>query len=311
VKKNNLLDTKEVWFSLFYSKDKNTQKKSKYLDDEKTIKIKLSYPKNDSIIISDWTILFDVKVSEKDNALLLWWRKLTKLNVKSAKRWYLDIISWKRSPAWDNGWTVNDNKFRWNLILYVKDWKLVVVNELSITNYLKWLGEVWNLDKTEKIKSIIVTARTYARYYIEKSRKFPWEDYDWVDDPDSFQNYIGYSFEKRSPNISKIVEETKDYVITYNWFIIKPWYFSKSDWKTISYQEYCNEKLWPTKWIDFCAAEAKKYPYLKSIKDPGWIGYERDWHWVWLSWIWATYLAERGWWYKMIIEYFLNWVNVG
>lgn len=312
VKKNNLLDIKEIWFSIINSKYKDIESKKSYVDDEKNIKIKLSYPKNDFIIVSDWTILYNIKVLDKENKLFLWWRKISKITIRSVpKRWYLDIISWKRNPIWDTSWVVNDNKFRWNLILYVKDWDLIVVNELSLTNYLKWLWEVGNLDNPEKVKSIIVTARTYARFYIEKSRKFPWEDYDWVDDPDSFQNYLWYGFEKRSPNISKIVEETKDLTITYKWTLIKPWYFSKSDWKTISYLDYCNIKLSETKWKDFCLKESLKYPYLKSVSDPGGIWLSRDWHGVWLSWIWATYLAERWWWYKMIIEYFLKWVNVG
>jgi hypothetical protein len=45
--------------------------------------------------------------------------------------------------------------------------------------------------------------------------------------------------ETRSPNVNRIVEKTKNTVVTYNDEIIKPWYFSKSDGKTLSFLDYC------------------------------------------------------------------------
>ena len=140
----------------------------------------------------------------------------------------------------------------------------------------------------------------------ENYRKFVDEIYDWSDNPEVFQNYLWYSFEKRSPNISKIVDETKDIIIKYKWEMIKPWYFSKSDWKTLSYYEYCLQKNKP----DFCKEESKKYPFLSSVKDPAWIWLKKEWHWVWISWIWSAYLANRWWDYKMIIKYYLKWVSI-
>jgi len=42
-----------------------------------------------------------------------------------------------------------------------------------------------------------------------KNRKYATRLYDASDDPDSFQKYLGYSYESRSPNVSKMVDATK------------------------------------------------------------------------------------------------------
>ncbi len=89
------------------------------------------------------------------------------------------------------------------------------------------------------MKAIIVLARTYARWYMTKAEKFVNEWYHASDDPNVFQKYVGYGIESRSPNLKKVVEETKDLIITYNGELIKPWYFSQSNGKTISFIDFC------------------------------------------------------------------------
>jgi hypothetical protein len=49
----------------------------------------------------------------------------------------LEITSWDRVPTWDTEGKYNDNKFRGDIYLYVKDEKIVVVNSLEIEDYLK------------------------------------------------------------------------------------------------------------------------------------------------------------------------------
>lgn len=62
----------------------------------------------------------------------------------------------------------------------------------------------------EKIKTITVAARSYAKYYMNpQNRKYDTKLYDGSDDPDSFQKYLGYGYEARSPNVITQVLTTK------------------------------------------------------------------------------------------------------
>lgn len=271
-----------------------------WYDKNNKISIKLSYPDENNIKIKKWNREYDIKVSS--------WKLLINdsllqdtITVTSNSESYLEISSWDRIPAWDKEQKYNDNKFRWDIILSVKDNKLLVVNKLYLSDYLKWLWEVSDSDNSEKIKTIVVAARTYARWYMTKAMKFPWESYQWSDNPDEFQRYLWYSLEQRSPKINKIVNETEDQIITYNDDIIKPWYFTQSSWKTLSYKDYCKDN-----------SDCKKvnYPYLSSVFDPGSVWKTKLGHWVGISWAWATFLASKWWTEDMIIKYFLKGVEV-
>ena len=272
---------------------------------DKNIKIKLSYPHNDEIEIVSWWV--KMKLNRRwDRVFLNWIRYNIFIVPKKDKRDILEITSWERIPSWDKQWKYNDNKFRWDLVIYSKNWKLNVVNSLNIEDYLKWLWEVSDYEDPEKVKTIITAARSYATWYTTKDKKFPWEFYDWVDDPNVFQKYLWYWLEERSPNITKYVNETQWKIITYNSKIIKPWYFSSSNWKTLSFYEYCTIRYSNT----VCSIESKKYPYLQSVVDKWGDWLLKRWHGVWISWVWVSYFAERWWTYDMIIKYFLKWVNV-
>ncbi len=213
------------------------------------------------------------------------------------------ILSWSRVPAWDSVWRYNDNIFRSRLILRNEWWKLLVVNELPIEDYLKWLGEVSNGDSIEKIKTIVVAARSYAYFYQNpKNRKYQTPLYDGSDDPDSFQKYLGYGYELRSPNAVTAVKATKWKVISYKWDLVKAWYFSSSDGKTRSYKEYCETNN-PGK---IC----ENIPYLQSVDDPAWVGKTRSGHGVGISGIGATYGASLGRKYDEIISYYMSGVSI-
>lgn len=302
-KDSNKLKLKRLIVDYFkYKSAKNTSTTTKT---NQKISIKLSYPNNDSIKIKSWNTILEI--TREWNSVYLNWNKFNELKIpKKDANSILEIVSWDRVPEWDKEKKYNDNKFRWDLIVYAKDDKLIVLNRLNMEDYLKWLWEVSDSEDSEKIKTIVIAARSYATWYITKDKKFPWELYDWVDDPNVFQKYLWYGLETRSTNINKIVDETRWKVITYKWELIKPWYFSNSDGKTMSYYDYCREKYTD----DICKKEAKNYPYLTSVPDK-WSDWKvTKWHWVWISWAWVKYFAEKWWSYNMIIKYFLKGVDV-
>ncbi|NDK08511.1 hypothetical protein EOM39_04685 [Candidatus Gracilibacteria bacterium] len=280
---------------------KNTKIVTSGYDKNNKIDIKLSYPLEDYIKIVKGKTEYEIKVN---SGMLLINDSIEKekVTIKSDKGSYLEIDSWDRIPEWDKQKKYNDNKFRGYITLYIKNGKLVVVNSVLLSDYLKGLGEVSDTDNTEKIKTIIVSARTYARWYMTKARKYPGELYDGSDNPDEFQKYLGYGLEKRSPHINKIVDDTTDQIITYNNDIIKPWYFSQSDGKTMSYKDYCKDKKADCKNVN--------YPYLTSVFDPGSVGKNRLGHGVGVSGAGATFLASKGWTSEMIIRYFLKGVKI-
>lgn len=286
----------------------------------KNIKIKLSYPDTQNIGLSiASTGIPNLKIDSKKmtgkslkkvNVWIVWNDKLSiKIWEKSYTWSYFEysapvvrIDSWTRIPAWDTTKKYNDNLFRSRIIIRNDGWKLLVVNELPLEDYLRGLGEVSNTDNKEKIKTITVAARSYARHYMERAnRKYNTTLYDGSDDPNSFQRYLGYSYEMRSPNVSREVKNTLGQVITYKRKIVKAWYFSSSSGRTLSYKEYCEKNT---------GKSCEDISYLQSVSDPAWEWKTQLWHWVWISGIWATAMAESGKTYKEIIQYYMNWVAI-
>ncbi len=286
----------------------------------KKLKVKLSYPDEKNIALSPldpsvrnislWSKKLKSRTWEKIEVWIVW---NNQLEVKIGANKYIwkylkvastvvQIDSWTRIPAWDSGKNHNDNLFRDTVTVKNDNGKLLIINELPLEWYLKWLGEVSNGDMPEKIKTIIVAARSYAKYYMSpQNRKYKTSLYDASDDPDSFQKYLWYSYESRSLNVAHQVDATKWLVITYNKKPIKPWYFSSSSWKTLSYLEYCRSS-----WKSDCS----DIPYLQSVDDPGAYGHTQSGHGVGISWVWATYWAGQWWDYTKIIAYYLPGTKV-
>ncbi|QFR39361.1 hypothetical protein A9Q91_03960 [Candidatus Gracilibacteria bacterium 28_42_T64] len=269
------------------------------------IKVKLSYPSNNKIELTNSDETYNI--TREGNYLIINGKKEKVFNLKSKKGGYVEILSWNRIPSWDRNMKYNDNKFRGDIILYVKNKQLHVVNRLPMNDYLKGLGEVSNGDNSEKIKTIITSARTYALWYVLKARKFPGEWYDASDDPNVFQKYLGYSLELRSPNVNTLVDETKNKIITYDGKLIKPWYFSQSDGKTLGFEEYCLKN----NVTEVCDELKKQYPYLQSVSDNASKGKTRLGHGVGISGLGSSYFASKGWTSEMIIKYYLRGVEVG
>ncbi|MDD2486820.1 MAG: N-acetylmuramoyl-L-alanine amidase [Candidatus Gracilibacteria bacterium] len=223
----------------------------------------------------------------------------------------LEIPSWSRIPAWDTKKIYNDNKFRGSITIYNENGKLMLVNELPVEDYLRGLGEISNNDNPEKVKTILVAARSYAMWYTDPAnRKFPGKYYDGSDNPNEFQKYLGYEYEKRSPNIGKYVDETNNIVIKYDGKLIKPWYFNQSAGNTKSYKQYCEDRKKSGSYPLTMVCE--DIAYFQSVVDPaGDPGGGLKGHGVGISGAGSTYLATKnGFTYDQIIRYFLKGVTV-
>ncbi|MBI4235103.1 SpoIID/LytB domain-containing protein [Candidatus Peregrinibacteria bacterium] len=206
----------------------------------------------------------------------------------------LRIENFEHHPAWNPD--LNDNEYRGTLEVQKVGGNLVVINELPLESYLKGLGEVSNNEKTEKIKAIMVAARSYAKYYMTRDEKFPGKPYHLDDDPENSQKYLGYGLEKRSPNVKSAVEDTKGEVIGYEGKIVKAPYFNQSDGtKTKSAKE-----VWG--WDNT--------PYLVSVDDSFCDGDEFLGHGVGMSGCGAKGLAEQGYLYKAILKHYYTGIEI-
>ncbi len=206
----------------------------------------------------------------------------------------MKVSNYEARPAWNP--SLNDNEFRGILEVRDDDGDLVVINELDLENYLKGLGEVPNSEPLDKIKTIMVAARTYAYYYMTLDEKFPGKPYHLDDDPNVSQKYIGYGFEKRAPNITKSVNETAGEMVVYNNKIVKTPYFNQSDGeKTKSAFEVWG---WTTT------------PYLISVDDSYCEENVFLGHGVGVSGCGATAMAKIGKDYKEILTHYYTGVDI-
>lgn len=205
----------------------------------------------------------------------------------------LRIDNYENRPGWNP--SLNDNEYKGVLEINRYENETVVINELPLEDYLKGLAEISATDPYEKIKAIIVLARSYAKYYMEIDEKFPGAPFNLSDDPQRSQKYLGYSFEKRNTTGVKAVNDTKGEVVTYNGTLIKTPYFSSSDGRTRSAEE-----VWG--WTNT--------PYLISVDDPGCKGEKLNGHGVGLSGCGAKYWAEKGKKYTDIIKYYFQGVEI-
>ncbi len=207
---------------------------------------------------------------------------------------YLEIVNFTRGVTWNKD--INDNKFRGVLEIIWDDNKLVTVNDLPIEDYLKGLAENANDEKMEKMKALIVAARTYAKYYTTIGEKFAGKAWHLDDDPAVSQKYLGYGYEMRAPRAVEAVKATTGEVIKYQGTLIKTPYFSQSAGRTLSAQE-----VWG--WKDT--------PYLKSVTDSYCKETTKLGHGVGLSGCGARGMADAGKSYIEILKYFYTGVEVG
>lgn len=206
----------------------------------------------------------------------------------------LRIDNLSKSPGFNA--SLNDNQYRGVLEVREDNGQLIVINDLPLEDYMKGLAEVPNDELTEKMKAIIVAARSYAKYYVEIDDKFPGKPYDLEDDPNTSQKYLGYGFEKRAPNVAAAVEATRGEVVSYNGSLVKTPYFSQSDGvATKSAKDVWN---WDA-------------PYLVSVSDTYCTtGKEFKGHGVGMSGCGARGMAENGYTYTDILKHYYTGIEI-
>jgi peptidoglycan hydrolase-like amidase len=214
-----------------------------------------------------------------------------------------EIISYADHPQWNPN--LNDNLFRGNIELKYSDVskKIWIINELGLENYLKGVAEALDEHPVEYLKALVIAARSYAIFHVENDGKYPGEVFhlrNWSND----QLYKGYGFEKRAPNILKVVEDTKGIVITYNGKTVRGLYSSDSGGTT---KNAC--KVWAGV---FCNTE---YDYLRGgIKDPAGTEHIQSAvlasHGVGISAAGARVLTNQGKTYQEILKYYYSGIEI-
>lgn len=213
----------------------------------------------------------------------------------------MEITDYENRPAWNLN--LNDNKFRGLVEFRLINGEMKLINELGIESYMLGLAEVPDSEHIEKAKTIVVAARSYAYYYSNghgKGLKYKGKPYHLNDSPDSSQKYLGYGFESRSSLNKKAVLETTGETITWFGYDVVIPYFSESDGRTRTPTE-----VWG--WSRF------KAPYLVSVDDSFCKGGNGKLygHGVGISGCGASAMAERGFEYDEIIDYYLKGVKIG
>lgn len=236
----------------------------------------------DTVTLDKVGLKYKAKLSTESTLLM----ELEPFQVRAKNDKALEITNFSRVSAWNSSY--NDNEFRGAIELQLVDGEYAVINELSLEDYLKGLAEEPNSEAFEKIKAIMVAARSYAKFYMHYAEKFPGKPYDLNDDPAYCQKYLGYGYETRAPNVAKAVEETEGEVVTHFGQLIKTPYFSSDDGQTKSALEVWN---WNA-------------PYLISVDDPYCDGNQMSGHGVGMSGCGARGMAEAGYNYEEILEYY-------
>jgi len=205
-----------------------------------------------------------------------------------------EIPSYERRPSWNK--SLNDNLFRG--VLEVKHAPLTnrvwVINELFLESYLKGIAESSNNAPFEYHKALIVAARTYAKYHINRGTKYASEGYT-VRTTDADQVYRGYGAEMRLPQVSRAVEETRGVMVMYNKLLAITPYFSQSDGRTRSWEE-----VWA----------GGPYPWLIGKDDPTNKGLPLLGHGVGMSARGAVGMALSGNTFEEILTYYYTGVEL-
>lgn len=110
--------------------------------------------------------------------------------------------------------------------------RIVIINRLSFTDYLKGIAETSDTDTMEKQKLVLLLAKMYALFYMHTDNKHPsipvGANYTAIDNPDMFQKYVGAGREKTSKTASKALDAIKTTVVLYSGYVPILPYFSCS-----------------------------------------------------------------------------------
>ena len=147
-----------------------------------------------------------------------------------------ELLSYQHRPSWNQA--LNDNLFRGTIEVRhaPATGRVWAINELKLEQYLKGIAESSNNAPFEYHKALLVAARTYAKYHINRGTKYASESFT-VGTTDADQVYRGYGAELRLPNVARAVDDTRGVMVFYgNLLAITP-YFSQSDGRTRSWEE--------------------------------------------------------------------------
>ncbi len=195
-------------------------------------------------------------------------------------------------------WDRPQNRFRGILECRVIDHKIVLINELTLEEYLKGLAEEPDSEAFEKQKAFAIAARSYALHYMgTKYRKFPSLPYDGTDNPSNFQKYGGLRFEEDHPQWVRAVLETTGQVLVKDGEVIRAPYFHSDDGRTRSPSELG--------WTTFPHAEV-----YGSKPDPWCIGENLAGHGVGMSGCGAKAQAKEGKTAREILNYYYTGVSI-
>lgn len=117
----------------------------------------------------------------------------------------------------------------------------VVINQLSLTNYLKGVIETNDQEHLEKNKVMALLAKNYLLFYLDKKNVHPSipaeAGYAAIDSPEMFQKYVGAGAEKTLTKRYQALEATKNQVVMYSGTLPILPYFSCSVGFTLSAEE--------------------------------------------------------------------------
>ncbi len=160
------------------------------------------------------------------------------------------------------------NSYRGQVEFFRKtDSDMTIINVLPMEEYIYGVvpNELQASSHVEALKAQAIAARTYAYKTINKHAAYGFNLCSTTD----CHVYKGYGSE--SPIINKVVDDTKDMVVTYNGGLAETLYFSSSGGKTES-----AVNVWGT-----------DFPYLRSVEDKYESGYSYKYNWS------VTYTVEE------------------
>ncbi len=207
----------------------------------------------------------------------------------------LEVTDFVRPSTWISN--ASDNKFRTQLELRLSrdGGQLWVINELPIEWYLKGIAETSNSSPAEFQRTLLVAARTYAMYHVNRGGTKHANEYFTVD-ATLDQLYRGFAIEQRAPTISAAVDATRAQIVTYNGRLAITPYFSRSDGRTRSWGE-----VW---------AGGSSYPWLVGVPVPQDQGRTLWGHGVGMSATGALAMANEGRRYADILKHFYTGIEI-
>lgn len=172
---------------------------------------------------------------------------------------------------------------------------MLVMNQLSFTDYLKGIVEANDQESLEKNKVMALVAKNYALFYLEGKNIHPsipeGAKFQAIDSPEMFQKYAGAGVERTLKKWSQALEATKNVLVMYDQQVPILPYFSCSAGFTWSAEEKRGRN---------------DTPWLRSVYD--FVGCKKfAGHGVGLAGQGAEWLAQQG----MSAEAILSWYYPG